>query len=160
MCIISIIRVPTLRAAAGAADPTFDNIGASIWTIAEVNAAITCSSLSTLRPLFFKMGSNLTSSVKRKTVTKSAAGPATFPASHMGHQLKDLTYKNTVTRASRVGTNDSSDDLVSATYDDMIYGHGLPRQNTNSDGGRRQSSQITRASDGDMSVEMGIPKLP
>lgn len=163
VCAISIIRVPTLRAAAEASDPTYENMCASLWTVAEINAAIICSSLPTLRPLVFKMSSNLTN-MTHKTMTRTNTAPVDFPSSHLGHQLEDMPhyYKETINRVSRKEANGSSDDLVmSATYDEMMYGRGLPRQGDNTlDGQRRQSFHTATASDGNISVELGMPNIP
>jgi hypothetical protein len=45
----------TLRAAVESQDPPWDNVGAAIWSIIELNCAIICASLPTLRPLIAKV---------------------------------------------------------------------------------------------------------
>ncbi|KAK0750291.1 hypothetical protein B0T18DRAFT_428258 [Schizothecium vesticola] len=52
VCIISVYRMFTLRAGVISEDPSWDNIGAAMWSCIELNVAIIASSLPTLRPLF------------------------------------------------------------------------------------------------------------
>lgn len=81
----------------------------------------------------------------------------------MGHQLEEIpsNYQETINRVSRKETNDSSDDLMSATYDEMMYGRRLPRQSMLSTGGvRRESFHTATASDGDISVELDRTSIP
>lgn len=51
VCIISFLRLYSLHIASVTTDPTWDNIGIAIWSNVEVNIAIICPSLTTLRPL-------------------------------------------------------------------------------------------------------------
>jgi hypothetical protein len=44
----------TLRSAVESSDPSWENIGAAIWSVVELNTAIICSCLPTLRPLLSK----------------------------------------------------------------------------------------------------------
>ncbi|EAQ93100.1 hypothetical protein CHGG_01335 [Chaetomium globosum CBS 148.51] len=48
-CAISVIRIQYLKLSA---DVTWDNVGASCWSIGEVCSGITCACLPTLRPCF------------------------------------------------------------------------------------------------------------
>lgn len=50
-CIISIVRLFTLRGAINTDDPTWDNVPTSYWTVVELNCGIICASIATLRPL-------------------------------------------------------------------------------------------------------------
>ena len=63
VCIISILRIPSLLKASRSTDPTFDNCGIAIWSIVEVNAAIVGACLPTLKPLIGRVFPNLLSSV-------------------------------------------------------------------------------------------------
>lgn len=45
----------TLEGAAGSLDPTWDNIGAAIWSLVELGVSIIASSLPTLRPLLSRL---------------------------------------------------------------------------------------------------------
>lgn len=49
-CIISIVRLSTLDAAATSADTTWDNTGAALWSYLELTVAIVAACLPTLRP--------------------------------------------------------------------------------------------------------------
>ncbi|TDZ22500.1 hypothetical protein Cob_v004690 [Colletotrichum orbiculare MAFF 240422] len=54
VCVISVYRLFTLRTAVESEDPPWDNIGAAIWSVVELNTSIICASLPTLRPLLAK----------------------------------------------------------------------------------------------------------
>lgn len=54
VCIISIVRIPTLRQGASSPDPTFTNVSTALWSLAELQAAIVCTSLPILRPIVAK----------------------------------------------------------------------------------------------------------
>lgn len=54
VCIISIIRIPTLRQGASSPDPTFTNVSTALWSLAELQTAILCTSLPILRPIVAK----------------------------------------------------------------------------------------------------------
>lgn len=49
-CIISIVRLSTLDAAATSSDTTWDNTGAALWSYLELTVAIVAACLPTLRP--------------------------------------------------------------------------------------------------------------
>ena len=53
-CIISIVRLFTLRDSIDTDDPTWDNVPTSYWTVVELNCGIICACLPTLRPLLRK----------------------------------------------------------------------------------------------------------
>jgi len=55
-CIISIVRLFTLRAAINTSDPTWDNVPSAYWSIVELNCGILCASLPPLRPLLRHFG--------------------------------------------------------------------------------------------------------
>ncbi len=50
-CIISIVRLFTLKSAVVSADSTWDNAPTSWWTVVELNCGIICASGATLRPM-------------------------------------------------------------------------------------------------------------
>ncbi|KAN0112482.1 hypothetical protein V8E51_005433 [Hyaloscypha variabilis] len=62
VCIISVFRIQYLKLAATTPDPTWNNNGIAEWSCIEINAAITCASLSTLKPLLSRLFPNLLSS--------------------------------------------------------------------------------------------------
>ncbi|OJJ48464.1 hypothetical protein ASPZODRAFT_130497 [Penicilliopsis zonata CBS 506.65] len=51
VCITSVIRLLALKKISGSTDPTYDNVGAAIWSAIECNTGIICACLPTLRPL-------------------------------------------------------------------------------------------------------------
>ncbi|KAK4208919.1 integral membrane protein [Rhypophila decipiens] len=66
-CIVSIIRLQSLPAAAAAVDTTWDNTEAALWSIIELTVAIIAACLPTLGPLmsrFFPRFMNLSSSAR------------------------------------------------------------------------------------------------
>ncbi|KAF6810681.1 integral membrane protein [Colletotrichum plurivorum] len=73
-CIISALRIRTLRVAADTKDPYWDNVDAATWSFLEITIGILAACLPTLRPLFvtllprFFAGSSLN--------LKSGGGPS------------------------------------------------------------------------------------
>ena len=53
-CVISVIRLFTLQSAIETADPTWDNVPVSYWTVIELNCGILCASLPCLRPFWHR----------------------------------------------------------------------------------------------------------
>ncbi|KAK1854651.1 hypothetical protein CCHR01_02692 [Colletotrichum chrysophilum] len=51
VCVVSILRIPSLASAFKSTDPTFDSPGIAEWSIIELNTAIVCACLITLKPL-------------------------------------------------------------------------------------------------------------
>ncbi|CAK7199175.1 hypothetical protein SEUCBS139899_001847 [Sporothrix eucalyptigena] len=70
VCAISVARALTLRSASDTHDPTWDNTDAAIWSVVEMNCAILCSSVPTLRPLFARKLSGLKSTLSRTTTRR------------------------------------------------------------------------------------------
>ncbi|KAF1968160.1 hypothetical protein BU23DRAFT_424740, partial [Bimuria novae-zelandiae CBS 107.79] len=64
ICVISILRIPSLLKAGKSTDPTNDNCGIANWSVIEVNAAIVGACLSTLKPLLTRMWPGFLSSVQ------------------------------------------------------------------------------------------------
>lgn len=122
VCIVSIIRLPTLRAASMAADPTWNNVSAALWTLTELNVAILCSSLPVLRPLVFKASGR----GSKKTITADAAKNQSKQTSRGDALELTTTSRRKTMRTVISGANESSDELVNSTIDEMIYGTGEP----------------------------------
>ncbi|POS71556.1 integral membrane protein [Diaporthe helianthi] len=121
VCIVSIIRLPTLRAASMAEDPTWNNVSAALWTLTELNAAILCSSLPVLRPLVFKSSGR----GSRKTITGDAAKNASRQNSRGDAlELTATSPRKPMSSAAIMGPNESSDELVHPTVDETIYACG------------------------------------
>ncbi|KAG8170020.1 hypothetical protein KVR01_000765 [Diaporthe batatas] len=118
VCVVSIIRLPSLRAASVTEDPTWDGIGAALWTLTEFNVAILCSSLPVLRPLVFKSPGR----GSRKTITADAAKNASMPNSRSdAMELTSASRKKTMRSTVILGPNESSDELVHSTMDELMY---------------------------------------
>jgi hypothetical protein len=69
VCIISVYRMFTLRAGVISQDPSWENIGAAIWSCVELNVSIIASTLPTLRPLIVRIlpGIGLSSAGNERT---------------------------------------------------------------------------------------------
>ncbi|KAI3393085.1 hypothetical protein diail_4756 [Diaporthe ilicicola] len=52
ICIVSIIRIILLATGIGAADFSYTGVDINYWSLVEVNTAIVCASVMTLKPLF------------------------------------------------------------------------------------------------------------
>lgn len=65
VCALSVARVLTLHRAADPRDPSWDNTDAALWSVVEMNGAILCSSVPTLRPLFARKMRGLKSTLSR-----------------------------------------------------------------------------------------------
>ena len=59
VCAVSTVRLLQLISQRGRQDFTFDIIGVAIWTLIEVNTAIVCACIMTLKPLIAKLFPNL-----------------------------------------------------------------------------------------------------
>ncbi|KAH9207222.1 hypothetical protein DL95DRAFT_468880 [Leptodontidium sp. 2 PMI_412] len=55
VCLISILRLHSLKVASTSTDPTWDNVGIANWSNIELNTAIICPCLTTLRPLISRL---------------------------------------------------------------------------------------------------------
>ncbi|KAL8383650.1 hypothetical protein RB595_010719 [Gaeumannomyces hyphopodioides] len=101
VCIVSVYRIFTLEGAAGSHDPTWDNIGAAIWTNVELGVSIIVSSLPTLRPLLsrFLPGSGFTSAGHNHSAYICHDGGSTGAAGRYGTRstLNKPTATTTIT---------------------------------------------------------------
>lgn len=99
-----------------ATDPTWNNVSAALWTLTELNVAILCSSLPVLRPLVFKSTGR-----GSKTITGDAAKNPSKQISK-GDALELTTTSRRKTMRSVIsGPNESSDELVHNTIDELMY---------------------------------------
>ncbi|WYZ38155.1 hypothetical protein EsH8_III_000069 [Colletotrichum jinshuiense] len=103
VCIISVYRMFTLRAAVFSQDPPWENIGAAIWSAIELNTSIIVASLPTIRPLLAKWlpGAGL-SSAHNKTSEYNRYGPSSRTGRSNFRELN----------SGRRETETSTDDLV------------------------------------------------
>ncbi len=109
---VSVIRILTLRVATNTQDPTWDNTGAAIWSVIEMNCAILCSTLPTLRPLFTRKARELKSSMTSLHRVRSSANARGGGGSHASH-ASHLSIASIASNASNASnTNDSNDDIL------------------------------------------------
>ena len=73
-CIISIVRLFTLRAAINTTDPSWDNVPTSYWSVIELNCGILCASAATLRPFLRKYLPGLRSRYSQTYTNGKTAG--------------------------------------------------------------------------------------
>lgn len=78
-CIISIVRLSTLDAAATSADTTWDNTGAALWSYLELTVAIMAACLPTLRPFVNRFFPKLMASSSRNGGGANGSAPPTGP---------------------------------------------------------------------------------
>lgn len=118
-----MVRVPTLRAAANPEDPTWDNVSAAMFTVSELNAAILCSSLPVLRPLFFKSIRRINTNYGRHNTGKKTTHSTEHQNQH-GHALKEMKTRETVEEVldstRPMSLDDSSEDLIGMTTMDNV----------------------------------------
>lgn len=72
ICIVSIIRIVLLAASIGAVDFSFTGVDINYWSLVEVNTAIVCASVMTLKPLFNRI---FAASTRQATGTPEGAAP-------------------------------------------------------------------------------------
>lgn len=74
-CVISIVRLSTLDAAATSSDTTWDNTGAALWSYLELTVAIVAACLPTLRPFVTRFFPKLMSSGNSGNNSAPPTGP-------------------------------------------------------------------------------------
>jgi len=108
-CIISIVRLSTLDAAATTADPTWDNTEAALWSYLELTIAILAACLPTLRPLMLKIVPKFMGGGSSSSGTKDTSNSNKDPRrrSAYGHITNDID----ATKVVSSGGSDSTDAL-------------------------------------------------
>jgi len=103
-CVTSIIRLKSLYIISISPDPSLDGVEIAIWSGIEVNVAIACSSISTLKPLVSKTFPRLLSSTDRS----GSYGPYSASLSHNMKSFRRNKQKGTiqVLQTVRVNTED------------------------------------------------------
>ncbi|KAF4949464.1 hypothetical protein FSARC_13476 [Fusarium sarcochroum] len=74
-CIISIVRIRTLKTAASTKDPNWDNVDAAIWSFLEVTLAIIAACLPTLRSFFSRIMPSMFASSRGQSGRHSSYAP-------------------------------------------------------------------------------------
>lgn len=107
----------TLRDAVESSDPSWDNVGAAIWSVIELNCAIICASLPTLRPLVAKAVPVMSShSSDRATYERYGSKSASSSASRMRARPTFVNSKNSPRSISteELALSDMSHDIQSS----------------------------------------------
>ncbi|KAE9373323.1 hypothetical protein N431DRAFT_482387 [Stipitochalara longipes BDJ] len=69
VCLVSVLRLQSLYVISVSVDPTYDNVGASIWSNIEVYTGIICASLPAIKPVVGKLFPKLLSTTRSGTKT-------------------------------------------------------------------------------------------
>lgn len=109
-CIISIVRLFTLRAALNSTDATWDNAPTSWWTTIELNCGILCASIATLRPLIRILTGRPVTTVGAGTAGTAESGTSRARSSFRkgAYPLHNLPHGN----ESQSGLNLKEDAMV------------------------------------------------
>ena len=86
VCISSILRLQSLYVVSVSSDPTFDNVAAAYWSDIEMNLAIICGSLPTLRPLLSRCFTTFQNSTYGTRSRITAQRPPSTPGLLHGQQ--------------------------------------------------------------------------
>ncbi|CAI4219643.1 unnamed protein product [Parascedosporium putredinis] len=130
-CVISIVRLFTLRSAINTQDPTWDNVPTSYLTVVELNCGILCACLPTLRPLIRKLFPRLLANEEtNNTPNKARSKPADI------YTLTEITHSGS---AEALKEN-------AATYEGSEYANypGKNTRLTTSIYGRKSGAQPNR----------------
>jgi hypothetical protein len=106
-CIITIVRIRTLRQAAETSDPNWNNVDAATWSFLELTIAIIAACLPTLRPIFVKLMPRLFGS----TVGRSHANTGYGHSAYAGGTIGSMTPSNTKLKKSTLTRSDSTRSL-------------------------------------------------
>ncbi|KAI8416955.1 hypothetical protein FOFC_03268 [Fusarium oxysporum] len=104
-CAISIYRIHTLKHAALAKDPMWDNVDAATWSFIEINMAVVAACLPTLRPMFSKLMPRLFASSYGRSNNPSSYGQ--FDVSPNSQRLRTFPRTKTEER-NKHSTNDET----------------------------------------------------
>ncbi|KAF5024162.1 hypothetical protein F66182_3797 [Fusarium sp. NRRL 66182] len=116
-CIISIIRIRTLKVAASTKDPNWDNVDAAIWSFLEIAIAVITACLPTLRPVFSRLIPRaFISSIGRST------GPAEYGPYYQASENQCLSNIRT-TRMEGSCKRSSDDSTLDEHVNDPFSSH-------------------------------------
>ncbi|KAF2180446.1 hypothetical protein K469DRAFT_279072 [Zopfia rhizophila CBS 207.26] len=114
VCIISILRLPSLDKAAVSTDFTYDNIGIASWSCVEINTAILCACLPTLKPLISYIFPGMLSAARSTShtdyvrdgnnvdISNRGTGHKRGRLSKVGHSMKNRTVSDSESGAGIV----------------------------------------------------------
>ncbi len=92
-----MFRLPTLIMAASFTNPTWDNSCVADWSCLELNAAITCASLTTLKPLITRFLPNLIPSVEISELVQFETGGDIEGTRYVLETISESTSRSTNT---------------------------------------------------------------
>lgn len=142
VCLIAVMRIVWIYRAT---DPDFTYTGASIaeWSCIEVNTAIVCASLMTLKPLYHKLHPHRTRLILEDDMPGPYEPPPTVGAARARpmHQNNDSGLFSSVITAPRPESirNNST---VFLDHRDSLRTHGLPRDSLGSPTTRTMSPTL------------------
>ncbi|KAF1996954.1 hypothetical protein P154DRAFT_497567 [Amniculicola lignicola CBS 123094] len=119
VCIISILRLPSLHKAVVSTDFSYENIGIAVWSCIEVNVAIVCACLPALKPLIshFFPGLSTTKHTSRSNYMRYGSGRDVanrrpWNKSTLSKAETSVTTKTVHDSESGTGTVPEGEDLV------------------------------------------------
>lgn len=95
-CIISAVRIHTLRQAAETSDPNWNNVDAAVWSFLELAIAIIAACLPTLRPIFVKLMPRLFHSAIGRSQAKPGYGHSPYAPGTIGSMTPSNARLNKV----------------------------------------------------------------
>ncbi|KAH7123202.1 hypothetical protein EDB81DRAFT_665771 [Dactylonectria macrodidyma] len=114
-CIISIIRIQTLKIAASTKDPNWDNVDAAIWSFLELSIAIIATCLPTLRPIFSKIMPRVFGSSLGRSQGRSGYGA--YVQAPSNRSLANSTKKSTLGGSESTGSLQEHESTDASTHD-------------------------------------------
>lgn len=90
VCVVSILRLDSLYLGSKTTDPTWDFVGVAIWSSVELNTAVICTYLPTLKPLVSRLFPRLLPLVARTLITNIMAAVSTPTMTVTSKWLKAL----------------------------------------------------------------------
>lgn len=118
VCIISILRLPALLLAAKSTDPTWDNVSIADWSCIELNIAIMCPSLTTLKPLLARFFPHLLLSSNQQSSQGTADALKNSKLTGKKHEVLDEPLSKPGTVAA--GENSDADTLNASEAFDLV----------------------------------------
>jgi len=125
VCIISVYRMFTLKAGVISLDPSWENIGAAIWSCIELNVSIIASTLPTLRPLIARIlpGIGLSSARNdRTTYLRYGSESAAIRAGAL-KSVESRKRKTNSVSTEELALGDMRPSPVGSTSDNVAYAH-------------------------------------